>query len=576
MEARISDRLSPSRLLFDHIPKTAGMTLHALLIEKLGDSKCSPILNGTYASMRAEFDQYRCVSGHIQYEPMANLSDVWAFTLLRSPIDRLISEYYFLRSEVAPQGNPIGERARQRDLAGFVELDEPWVLPSISNVMVAHLSVLKWDGVSDLSPSRQLQCAKDALAEFELVGLTERFPESVDALFARLCLGPPTSIPRVNANARRPVLADVPAATLKRLAGINELDLELYAFAQQIYDRQRRRTWFDTPETHRGIRAEVPTGNSQPPNKSAAPRSPGAFGNGAAEILAVEVHGSIILGATLLAGEIAIVRVIFRAHADLDDIAVGIRIADARGRLVFGTNTWLLGKRLSVKSGDQAHVDFRFAVALGIGDYAVGAALHSSTTRIQDYYHWIGEATRFQVAGNIGWHFEGGVKLNPTVAIGGQVVNLIVSENPMSSMQRLAQHAPALTTFQCRLAAQGPLSNLFPGEVVAFCVAVTNTGDERWWSTGERSVSVSYHWSNEQSEIAIFDGARSPLPHDIEPGQSVSVWVKVEAPHAVGRYRLQLTLVQEFVGWFDEHGSASLEMAVQVRAKQRQPRIATS
>lgn len=536
--------------------------MHEILVAKLPPGACSPILNSTFAEARAEFDRYTCVSGHIQYEPGASLSDLWSFTVLREPVDRLISQYCYSRSSVAPTGNRFNELARSLDLCAFIESQEESVVSNISNVMVAHYCVLKWDGRGELEPERQLALAKEALQEFEVVGVTERMNETVDILCARLGLDPAEDVLRLNANRERIPLADVPKDVRVGLKRLNELDIELHAFAHRLHDRQRRHLMFSLAPPL--LTSNTADSIEESPHVPALPLRV-EFGNRKAQLRTIEIRGSAIPGPTVLAGEAFVIRVGFDAREMLDDLVVGIRISDARGRLMFGTNTRALGKRLYMAAGGSAYVDFNFHATLGVGEYWIGAALHPANQRILDYYHCVDRFARFEVAGNIGWHFEGMIKLEPTVEVIGAEVRR--REEPLDSeyIQRLGRHGPALTQFCACITAKSALPQLGCGDLVAACIDVANHGNERWWSSGERQVRVSYHWLDEQGEIIVFDGERTPLPRDVRPGECVPVWAKIRTPRDAGHFLLRITLVQEFVGWFDERGSGTLEIPVVVR-----------
>ncbi len=81
-------------------------------------------------------------------------------------------------------------------------------------------------------------------------------------------------------------------------------------------------------------------------------------------------------------------------------------------------------------------------------------------------------------------------------------------------------------------------------------VTVTNTSVRPWLADGSTPVRASYHWLNSAADMIIFEGARTALPHDVEPGESAVIDLRVVAPPQPGDYHLQIDLVQEHVTWF--------------------------
>jgi hypothetical protein len=81
-------------------------------------------------------------------------------------------------------------------------------------------------------------------------------------------------------------------------------------------------------------------------------------------------------------------------------------------------------------------------------------------------------------------------------------------------------------------------------------VTVRNDGAATWGSEPSTQdaiapVYLSYHWLHPTGMgFAVYDGLRTPLPHDVAPGEACSVSeVRVAAPPTGGAYRLQITLV---------------------------------
>jgi len=80
------------------------------------------------------------------------------------------------------------------------------------------------------------------------------------------------------------------------------------------------------------------------------------------------------------------------------------------------------------------------------------------------------------------------------------------------------------------------------------------------------SVNIAYHWSSPQGKLLVLDGERTPFPHDIGPGETIKLdKVRVIAPASPGEYRLQISLVQEGVSWFESQGAKTITVPVKVR-----------
>jgi hypothetical protein len=92
--------------------------------------------------------------------------------------------------------------------------------------------------------------------------------------------------------------------------------------------------------------------------------------------------------------------------------------------------------------------------------------------------------------------------------------------------------------------------------VITETLVITNTSVRPWAASDARPVYVSYHWIQPDSRrVLILDGERTPLPHDLAPGESAAVSAFVKVPPITGTLLLQWDLVQEDVTWFSERGS---------------------
>lgn len=109
------------------------------------------------------------------------------------------------------------------------------------------------------------------------------------------------------------------------------------------------------------------------------------------------------------------------------------------------------------------------------------------------------------------------------------------------------------------------------GQTVSADVTIKNASSKTWPTKpdprGRNAVNLSYHWLDPKRQMVIFDGLRTPLPRDLNPGESVTVRATIRAPEKAGEYLLHVTLVQEGVAWFSEKDGGQISIPVSVGQK---------
>jgi hypothetical protein len=100
-------------------------------------------------------------------------------------------------------------------------------------------------------------------------------------------------------------------------------------------------------------------------------------------------------------------------------------------------------------------------------------------------------------------------------------------------------------------------------------LSLENAGTATWRSYGADGVQASFHWLDPLGNPIVWDGPRTPLPHEVAPGERVELVLDVTAPRPPGPYRLAFDLLEEHRFWFAEVGATPLELEVEV-----EPRIA--
>jgi Sulfotransferase family len=241
-------------LLHLHIPKSAGTALNECILEvcrhpEWSSSEGGRLASGVYyapVSIEGQFvpdehartilrrDDLRAVVGHFSFglHEFIDKSSTYV-TVLRRPLDRIVSLYHHVlrwdhesvHEEVITRGMSLEDFAT--DLP-FTEIDNAQTC-RIAGVQVAF-------GRCDRS---LLDRAQNNLSErFAMVGLTERLAESVVLMKHRLAWPRLPAIKEINVNDAKPQDEAVPASVIDRILERNQLDLELYAFAERQFHEQ--------------------------------------------------------------------------------------------------------------------------------------------------------------------------------------------------------------------------------------------------------------------------------------------------------------------------------------------------
>jgi hypothetical protein len=99
------------------------------------------------------------------------------------------------------------------------------------------------------------------------------------------------------------------------------------------------------------------------------------------------------------------------------------------------------------------------------------------------------------------------------------------------------------------------LPSLIAGGTYDVPLVLKNSGAAAWNAAAPNNINVSYHWSDAAGRTVIWDGTRTPLTANVEPGASASVTLKLGTPSTPGTYTLTIDLVREGIGWFATFGA---------------------
>lgn len=232
------------KLVFCHIPKTAGVTARALIGMNFREEEILHVRDPLdfIENVRAEeLDPYRFIHGHFGIEVAELFSDPPALiTFLRDPVRRVLSYYRFLRSFDPSEtfGDEASARrvqlAHETNLEKFVQSEDLAVAIALTNRHVTFLSSVG----QGFSGEERLANAKENLARFAFVGITERMDESMQLLASSFDWCPPLQGPVLNRSDGDSLAVDEKVIGLIRER--NRLDIELYSHALERFEGEYR------------------------------------------------------------------------------------------------------------------------------------------------------------------------------------------------------------------------------------------------------------------------------------------------------------------------------------------------
>jgi hypothetical protein len=225
-------------LIFLHIPKTAGTTLNRIIEWQYNPVSIYTVdphrIRATVARFKTFPEQrrrrFRVVRGHLLYGIHEFLPQGATYiTMLRDPVARVLSSYAFiLRRPLHPLHRKL--KAGRRGVEDLIRMT-----PHRQNLQCRFISGV---GVGPDCDERVLELAKENLTRaFQIVGLCERFPES-------LCLMIKAFGWKVPFYTNRKVTKSRPSTEPKGIDMIrefNRFDLELYEFARKSFEENIRR-----------------------------------------------------------------------------------------------------------------------------------------------------------------------------------------------------------------------------------------------------------------------------------------------------------------------------------------------
>jgi len=241
-------------LVFVHIPKTAGTTLRHVIRKQYGQERIMNIRAFRPDILKTRVQEHcrsttprgdRVFVGHMIFGAHRHLNgDATYVTMVREAIDRVISDYYYIRRTPSHDFyNPVATHGYS--LAEYVRSG---ITIYTNNVQTRILAGWGREVPFGECSERMLDQAKRNIeTHFSVVGITRRFDESIVLMKHRLGWSVPVYMTR-NRTSDRPGRNEVGSSTIDVIRKYNALDERLFKYAEdrlerQIEEGQERLAW---------------------------------------------------------------------------------------------------------------------------------------------------------------------------------------------------------------------------------------------------------------------------------------------------------------------------------------------
>lgn len=266
--------LHQEKLVFLHLPKTGGTTLHHQLAQFFAPQDiCPERFNSLRKLPLGEIASYRFISGHYDLASCQSIpGKKKIITFLREPRARLVSLYNFLKAHRLEVANRNGwglvlmadELTIEQFFAHPDVRQHPYINNGMTRALADKLTVEVWPARATEAECRDVSGLVDdalrLLEELSGFGILERFSESVRLLTDSLGMPPCVegerrlafeNLVEDEANYRQVELARVEAVSEATFAPLIEADLRLYQGALELLERRL------TAQSDRGSSAET-------------------------------------------------------------------------------------------------------------------------------------------------------------------------------------------------------------------------------------------------------------------------------------------------------------------------------
>lgn len=236
--------------MFLHIPKTGGMSFKQYIFKNYPEYSYYHLINNKKQNIETSIKRFNTIPGdevskiewclgHYGFGIDKQLQNVKGeyFTILREPVDRIISHYYFVLSLEDHNWYDAGFQKGQ-SLEYLFDIKFHFSLFNLQTRFLASKNgnVITLKDKIHLDDN-DLTIAKTNLDNyFKLIGITDRYDDFI-LLGQKLNYFPKSSCDLKNITKNRPQIKDIKKETTELIKYHNQLDTELYYYCKSKFEK---------------------------------------------------------------------------------------------------------------------------------------------------------------------------------------------------------------------------------------------------------------------------------------------------------------------------------------------------
>lgn len=230
-------------IIFTHVPRSAGTTLvHIMGRQYRRDEQFFFYVrekSGNIDEAMAEFKslpeekrkKLKLLQGHTSYG-IHKFFDAYTYiTLLRDPVDRIVSYYYYV---LKLTGHYLHDLVVNNKMS-LESFAASGLSTELDNIQTRQLSGIAGVPYGACKPAMLDTAKLNMVRQYAVCGITERFDETVMLMKEHFGWKYPFYV-RLNTIKDRPLRSSLPAATVRLIEQTNALDMELYRFGVKEFE----------------------------------------------------------------------------------------------------------------------------------------------------------------------------------------------------------------------------------------------------------------------------------------------------------------------------------------------------